>query len=49
MDRAGNVYESMMLRGFKGDFNVQKRSPKAFDHIYTLAWIAAFIVIRFIV
>ena len=49
MDRAGNVYESMMLRGFKGDFSVQKKSPKIFDHAYTLIWIIAFIVIRFIV
>ena len=49
MDRAGNVYESMMLRGFKGDFSVQKKSPKLFDHVYVLVWICAFIVIRFIV
>ena len=49
MDRAGNVYESMVLRGFKGDFSVEKRSGRPVDFIYTIAWIAAFIIIRFVV
>lgn len=28
MDRAGNVYDSMMLRGFKGDFQIRRDAVK---------------------
>jgi cobalt/nickel transport system permease protein len=49
MDRAGNVYESMLLRGFNGDFRMQKRSMRLVDVIYPAALIATFILIRFVV
>ena len=47
MDRAGTVYESMLLRGFKGDFWVKKRSAQALDFIYPLVWCLIFMGIRF--
>lgn len=46
MDRAGNVYESMMLRGFKGDFSFKRRGAKSTDMIYPIFWICAFVLIR---
>ena len=46
MDRAGIVYESMLLRGFKGDFDLEETKVRPFDIIYTVIWIAIFIVIR---
>ena len=47
MDRAGAVYESMLLRGFTGDFNMEKRGLRAGDVLYPLVWGAAFILIRY--
>ncbi len=46
MDKAENVYESMLLRGFTGDFRVRKRAVKPKDIIYPLVWIVIFVVIR---
>ena len=46
MDRAGAVYDSMLLRGFKGEFWVKKRKAKAADFLYTAVWILIFIAIR---
>ncbi len=46
MDRAEIVYESMLLRGFKGDFNTDKKELKPIDIIYPVIWIAVFISIR---
>ena len=46
MDRAGIVYESMLLRGFKGDFDQEKLKAKAIDFIYVFAWIVIFVIIR---
>ncbi|WP_044914848.1 cobalt ECF transporter T component CbiQ [Butyrivibrio sp. WCE2006] len=48
MDRAGVVYESMLLRGFKGDFDTGKQKTKPFDIMYTAFWIIAFMIIRFV-
>lgn len=48
MDRAGVVYESMLLRGFKGDFDTGKQKTKLFDIMYTAFWIIAFMIIRFV-
>lgn len=47
MDRAQIVYESMMLRGFKGDFIPTKKDVKAIDVIYPVVWIAILAVIKF--
>ena len=46
MDRAGIVYESMLLRGFKGDFDSEETKARPFDIIYTIIWIGIFIAIR---
>ena len=48
MDRADTVYESMLLRGFTGDFKVQKRKRKKADFIYPAIWIAVLSVIKFV-
>lgn len=46
MDRAGVVYASMLLRGFKGDFDQEKIAARPFDIVYTVIWILIFIFIR---
>ena len=46
MDRAERVYESMLLRGFKGDFNTVKKKVKKTDIIFPVVWIVIFILIR---
>jgi cobalt/nickel transport system permease protein len=46
MDRAERVYESMLLRGFKGDFNAVKKKVKKTDIIFPVVWIVIFILIR---
>ena len=49
MDRAGEVYESMCLRGFRGEFywkNGSKRSPARTSLLYLLIWAAALILMR---
>ena len=48
MDRAGVVYESMLLRGFKGDFLVKRKKVKPLDMIYPIVWICIFVFIRFL-
>lgn len=48
MDRAEIVYESMQLRGFRGEFATKKRTLRTRDIAYPLAWGVVFIVIRFI-
>ena len=47
MDRAGNVYDSMLLRGFSGDFKIRTRKLTAKDLIYPVIWVAIFLAIRF--
>ncbi|WP_026494844.1 cobalt ECF transporter T component CbiQ [Butyrivibrio sp. WCD3002] len=46
MDRATIVYESMLLRGFKGDFSSEKIKVRVIDVAYPLIWITIFILIR---
>lgn len=46
MDRAEDVYESMLLRGFSGDFKVKKRILRKADVIYALVWILIMVLIR---
>ena len=47
MDRAGEVYESMTLRGFNGDFKKERRRPRWQDHAYIIAWTCVCLLIRF--
>ena len=46
IDRAGVVYESMLLRGFRGDFVVPRRKVRAVEMIYPIFWIVLFVLIR---
>ena len=46
MDKAENVYESMLLRGFNGDFKVRKKKVRLLDVLYPVLWIVVFVVIR---
>ena len=48
MDRAGVVYESMLLRGFKGDFIVKRKKVRPVDMIYPIVWMCIFVFIRFL-
>lgn len=48
-DRAERIYESMVLRGFNGDFTVYKTYHASKTGIlYFVAWIAVFAVLRFV-
>ena len=47
MDRAEDVYESMLLRGFTGDFKMKKHRTAAADILYPAIWGLIFLVIRF--
>jgi cobalt/nickel transport system permease protein len=47
MDRAGNVYDSMLLRGFNGDYRVKTRGFSSRDMAYSLIWMALFVFLRF--
>jgi len=46
MDRAEMVYESMLLRGFKGEFSFNNKKVTPFDIIYPLIWATILIIIR---
>lgn len=46
MDKAERVYESMLLRGFTGDFRVRKKIVRPLDVIYPVVWIAILVFIR---
>ncbi len=45
MDRAELVYESMLLRGFDGDFHLRKKKTSIADILYFCIWITAFVAI----
>ena len=47
MDKAQIVYESMLLRGFRGDFIPKKKGVKKLDVIYPLVWATVLLLIRF--
>lgn len=47
MDRADDVYESMCLRGYRGDFFIGEGIRcKAKDYVYLVVWIAVIAVFR---
>ena len=47
MDRANEVYESMTLRGYQGEFYyTAKESCKAKDWLYLGVWFALFAVLK---
>lgn len=46
MDRANIVYESMLLRGFNGEFKSAKRKVRAIDVVYPAAWCVFFLLIQ---
>lgn len=48
MDKADNIYESMCLRGYVGEFNyIYSDKSKSKDYIYLISWLAIFVIIRF--
>ena len=47
MDRADEVYESMTLRGYRGEFYYTEKEPcKAKDWLYLGVWLALFAVLK---
>ena len=49
MDRAEDVYESMTLRGYQGEFSyVADKHLKKQDWIYLLVWTAAFVLLKLV-
>jgi len=49
MDRAGELYSSMQLRGFKGEFNYAETEKATLrDLIFTLGCAASFILFRYV-
>ncbi len=46
MDRANVVYESMLLRGFNGEFKSAKRKVRAIDVIYPVVWCVFFLIVQ---
>ncbi|MBQ1458940.1 MAG: cobalt ECF transporter T component CbiQ [Butyrivibrio sp.] len=46
IDKAELVYESMLLRGFKGDFSFKHKAVRPLDIIYPLVWICIWVIIK---
>lgn len=47
MDKADNIYESMCLRGYVGEFYyVKNEKTKGKDYVYLISWLVVFIIIR---
>ncbi len=49
IDRAGNLYDSMLLRGFKGEFYYARtQRSSGFDFMYLFLWLLIIIALRLI-
>lgn len=49
IDRGERVYESMLLRGYKGEFFMRSASVnKTYSFIFATAWCAFFFILRFV-
>ena len=47
IDRAGNLYESMILRGFNGEYYFEsKQKCTGMDYIYLILWVIIILTIR---
>ena len=47
MDKANAVYESMVLRGYQGEFSYASRKKcGAKDYLYLIVWVIIFAVIK---
>lgn len=47
IDRAGNLYESMLLRGFEGEYYLTgKPKAESKDYAYFLLWAGIFLILR---
>lgn len=50
IDRAGEVYESMLLRGYHGEFYCDTKMPcRLRDYVYLAAWCTVFFCLRVII
>ena len=47
MDKADRVYESMLLRGFTGDFRIRKKKVRLVDVLYPVIWCVILLIIRY--
>ena len=47
MDRATAVYDSMLLRGFNGDFSLSVKRPTLSDILYPVIFITVFLLMRY--
>lgn len=49
IDRAGNLYDSMLLRGFKGEFYyAHSQKSSAMDYIYLFLWLGILLALRLV-
>ena len=49
MDRAQQLYESMQMRGFRGEFYYASEEPyQKKDALYLLLWMTVFLLLRFV-
>lgn len=49
IDRAGNLYDSMLLRGFKGEFYYARtQKGEAMDYVYLFLWISILVSLRLV-
>lgn len=49
MDRAQELYNSMLLRGYHDHFHYVEMKPfRMKDALYTLGWIAVFLLVRYV-
>lgn len=50
IDRANEVYESMTLRGYRGDFYYAVKEPcKRADYVCLIVWLSIFAIIKFVI
>ena len=48
MDRAQIVYDSMMLRGYQGEFYLRcKKRAGVGDYLYAAVWVTVMLVLRY--
>ncbi len=46
-DRSQKIYDAMMLRGFRGEYNIQLKKPALKDIAYIFVWMIIFMAFKF--